>query len=332
MATIRDVAELAHVSVATVSRVINEKGYVNESTKEKVKQAVDQLSYKPNEVARTLYKGRSQMIALFVPDIMNPFFPELARAVEDIANQNGYTFVLCNTDDDPDKINTYTAGMQQKSVDGMIIVSSVLTTDSFKNVNVPVIALDRIFTSDLSAVTADNYQAGIQAAQYLMELGCQCIAHISGQESASNTMDRQQGYLDMVQHKKWFLSDYVVSGKYNLQESKEVTCQLLTAHPEIDGIFAANDLMGLGAIKAAESLGIQVPDDLSIIGFDGIKMGEIATPSLTTIQQPIYKMGAAAAEMLIQEINDHTLPKKIKQLPVQLVERQSTKRKRDTIE
>lgn len=107
---------------------------------------------------------------------------------------------------------------------------------------------------------------------------------------------------------------------------------MLTAHPEIDGIFAANDLMGLGAIKAAESLGIQVPDDLSIIGFDGIKMGEIATPSLTTIQQPIYKMGAAAAEMLIQEINDHTLPKKIKQLPVQLVERQSTKRKRDTIE
>src|SRR5699024_4425224 len=113
------------------------------------------------------------------------------------------------------------------------------------------------------------------------------------------------------------------------QKAKEVTIELLTNHPEIDGIFVANDLMGVGVMNAAESLGIDVPGDLSVIGFDGIMMGEVANPSLTTIQQPIYDMGARADEMLNEQINDHTLAKKIEELPVQLVERQSTKRKRE---
>ena len=125
------------------------------------------------------------------------------------------------------------------------------------------------------------------------------------------------------------MSSYVVSGDYDLQKAKEVTMELLKNHPEVDGIFAANDLMGIGALKAAESLGIQVPDDLSVIGFDGIIDGETTSPTLTTMVQPIYDMGTFAAEMLIEQINNQDLPKKNREFPVQLIERQSTKRKRD---
>ncbi|HLR40280.1 MAG TPA: LacI family DNA-binding transcriptional regulator [Virgibacillus sp.] len=329
MATIRDVAKLANVSVATVSRVINNKGYVNADTKKRVNQAIEQLHYSPNDVARTLFRGRSKMIALFVPDIMNPFFPKLARAVEDIANKNNYTFVLCNTDDDLEKELTYMNALKQKSVDGMIVVSSRIQKEHLDKINVPVIALDRIFSSNLSMITVNNYEGAKEATAYLQAIGCQRIAHICGPETASNTTKRLSGYMDVVREKDWFLSSYVVSGEYNLQKAKEVTMELLKNHPEVDGIFAANDLMGIGALKAAESLGIQVPDDLSVIGFDGIIDGETTSPTLTTMVQPIYDMGTFAAEMLIEQINNQDLPKKNREFPVQLIERQSTKRKRD---
>jgi LacI family transcriptional regulator len=329
MTTIRDVAKFAGVSVATVSRVINGSGAVNADTRRKVDLAVEQLNYRPNNVARTLFKGSSQMISLFVPDIMNPFFPELARAVEDIATQHGYTFVLCNTDDDLKKIHAYTNALQQKSVDGMIIVSSAITEKYCGELKVPVILLDRIFSSEISAVTVDSYQGGRAATEYLMGLGCRRIAHLSGAEKASNTITRMQGYLDVVSREDWFSDDYIVAGEYNFQKAKEATIRLLTYHPEVDGIFAANDVMGLGAIKAASELGIDIPNELSIIGFDGIAMGEIATPSLTTMQQPIYDMGVRAAEMLIEQIKDPALAVKAEQFPVRLVKRQSTKRKRN---
>lgn len=329
MATIKDVAKLANVSVATVSRVLNRNANVNHDTKKRVNEAIDQLKYRPNDVARTLFRGRSKMIALFVPDIMNPFFPELARAVEDITNKNEYTFVLCNTDDDLEKELTYMNALKQKSVDGIIIVSSTITEEHLSELNIPAIALDRIFSSDLSAVTVNNREGGRAATEYLKTIGCKRIAHIAGPENVSNTKKRLKGYLDVVRNEDWFLSSYVVSGEYSFQKAKDVTTRLLINHPEIDGIFVANDLMGIGVIKAAESLGINVPKDLAIIAFDGISIGETTSPTLTTMAQPIYDMGARAAEMLIEQINDPTRTKKVEAFSVRLVERQSTKRKRD---
>ncbi|MFD1040434.1 LacI family DNA-binding transcriptional regulator [Virgibacillus byunsanensis] len=325
MTTIKDVAKHAEVSVATVSRVLNNNGYVNSATKERVKRSIDQLNYRPNDVARSLFKGRSKMIALFVPDIMNPYFPELARAVEDVTNRHGYTFVLCNTDDEIEKELTYLNALQQKSIDGFIIVSSTITEEHIENVNVPIIALDRILSANLSSVTVNNREGGREATEYLKSLGCLRIAHISGPENASNTTERMRGYLDVVKNEDWFLSSYVVSGGYNFDKAKEVTINLLKNNPEVDGIFVANDLMGVGAMKAAQSLGIRVPEDLSIIAFDGITLGETTSPSLTTMAQPIYDIGARAAEMLIEQVNDRELPRKTEEFSVKLVERQSTK-------
>src|SRR5690625_1306507 len=146
MVTIRDVAKKANVSVATVSRVINKKGYVSEETKKSVLSIIEELDYRPNDVARTLFNGKSKMIALFIPDIGNPFFPELARAVEDVTNKHNYTLVLCNTDQNMDKELEYIESLRQKSIDGIIIVSSELRKDSMENIHVPVIAVDRKFS------------------------------------------------------------------------------------------------------------------------------------------------------------------------------------------
>ncbi|MGP4106467.1 LacI family DNA-binding transcriptional regulator [Virgibacillus sp. L01] len=328
MTTIKDVAKLADVSTATVSRVLNSNGYVNPTTKERVKQAIEQLNYLPNDVARSLFKGRSKMIALFVPDIMNPYFPELARAVEDVTNHHEYTFVLCNTDDDIEKELTYLNALQQKSVDGFIIVSSTISEEHINKINAPIVALDRILSSKLSSVTVNNREGARQAVQYLKSTGAKRIAHICGPDHAGNTKTRLQGYLDEVKNDKWFLSSYIVPGEYNFEIAKQSTIKLLTDHPEIDAIFAGNDLMGAGALSAAANLGINVPADLSIIGFDGIAIGETTTPALTTMAQPIYEIGSKAAEMLIQQITDNQSIIKSEEFKVVLKERQSTRARR----
>lgn len=329
MATIKDVAKLANVSTATVSRVLNSNGYVNHSTKVRVNGAIEKLNYRPNDVARSLFKGRSKMIALFVPDIMNPFFPELARAVEDMTNQHGYTFVLCNTDDNIEKELTYLNALQQKSVDGIIVVSSSITNAYLNKMDTPIIALDRKLSDSLPSVTVNNRDGGREAVRHLKATGCKRIAHLCGPDYVSNTTQRMQGYLDEVKNADWFLSSYIVSGDYNFDKAMEATLLLLKAHPEIDGIFVANDVMGVGALKAAAALNISVPDELSVIGYDGIALGKTTTPTLTTMAQPIYEIGARSAEILLNQINDPTYTPQNEEFSVQLVERQSTKTRRN---
>ncbi|WP_010532023.1 LacI family DNA-binding transcriptional regulator [Lentibacillus jeotgali] len=324
MATIRDVAQLAKVSTATVSRVINSNGYVNEGTIKRVKEAIEQLNYFPNDVARSLFKGRSKMIALFVPDITNPFFPELARAIEDVTNRHDYTFVLCNTDSDIHKTTNYLNALQQKSADGFIIVSGSLTEDHLKNIQAPIVALDRIISTDISSVTVNNRIGSRQAVNYLRSLGCRRIAHIAGPEHVDNAIYRMRGYLDEVKHEDWFDSSYVVSGAYHFETAREAAVHLLTNNPRIDGIFAGNDLMGTAVLNAAASLDIKVPEDLAVIGFDGISMGERVTPALTTMAQPIYDMGAEAAEILIKQIRTPSQKVMREAFKVKLIERQST--------
>ncbi|WP_284139093.1 MULTISPECIES: LacI family DNA-binding transcriptional regulator [unclassified Virgibacillus] len=325
MSTIRDVAKQASVSVATVSRVINQSGYVHIKTKERVEKVIKQLNYQPNDVARSLYKGRSKMVALLVPDIMNPFFPQLARAVEDVASKYGYTFVLCNTDDEKEKELAYLNALRQKSVDGMIIVSSKLSQEDVSDITTPMIALDRKISIDIDLVTVNNQDGAQQAVRFLMQKGCQRIGHICGPENASSSKARLKGYLDVVKNEPWFSSGYIRSGKYGFEAAFEATKKMLTEHPDIDGLFAANDLMAVGALKAAEQLGYRVPDDLSIIGFDGIGIGKATKPAITTMAQPIYEIGATAAEMLITRIQDTTIPITEKELRVKLIERGSTR-------
>lgn len=308
-----------------MSRVINAKGYVSDMTKAKVDTAIRELNYRPNDVARSLFKGKSKMIALFVPDIKNPFFPELARAVEDISNQQGYTFILCNTDNDNQKEITYLQALAQKSVDGVILVSSTMSLNQIEDINIPMIALDRKINSELISVTVNNYEGARFAVQYLQAKGCKRIAHIAGPKTVSSAINRLNGYLDEVKVKDWYKDDYLTQGDYSMDIAFENTRKLLFNHPEIDGIFAANDVMGVGVLRAAKSLGIKVPDELQVISFDGIELGTITSPSLTTMAQPIYTIGKRATEILIRKIEHPKDTIESEEHDVSLIIRESTK-------
>lgn len=325
MSTMKEVAAAANVSVATVSRVLNNNGYVNEETRKKVLLAISNLDYVPNEVARSLFKKQSKTIALIVPDIKNPFFPEIARAIEDVMSSQEYTLILCNSDEKVEKEIMYLDVMKQKYVDGIIIVTSTLTPKHIEKRDIPIVALDRPISVDIPSVTVNNFEGAMQAVQHLKKIGCKKIAHIRGPRAVSNADERYEGYIEQVANEPWFCPDLVVNGNYNVLETTEATKELLTKFPDIDGIFAGNDYMAVGVLKAAEQLGIQIPEDLSLIGFDGIQLGQLTSPEITTMAQPIYELGATAAELLLEMIEGKPIPKLHQQFQVTLMNGQSTK-------
>lgn len=325
MSTIKDVANEANVSVATVSRVLNNNGYVNEDTRKKVLKAIEKLDYKPNAVARSLFKKQSKTIALIVPDIKNPFFPEIARAIEDVLNNNDYTLILCNSDEHEDKEKKYFDVMKQKYVDGVIIVTSTLAPNYIEKNNIPIVSLDRPIHQSIPSVSVNNYEGAKEAVQYLKKIGCKKIAHVRGPVSVINADERYKGYLSEVCNEPWFNKDYIINGNYNVLETAKATMVLLSKHRDIDGIFAGNDYMALGVLKAATQMGIRIPQDLSLIGFDGIQLCELTSPEITTMAQPIYELGESAAKLLLNMIEGKAVNPAQQEFKVSLKIGQSTK-------
>ena len=326
MVTIREVAKRAGVSVATVSRVLNDKGYVNEDTRKKVLAAIEEMNYRPNSVARSLYKKKSKTIGLIVPDITNPFFPQLARAVEDVTNDSDFTVILCNSDDNLQKEIRYFEMLQQKYADGVLIVSNTLKPEHLKDFNFPIVALDRPLDSLIPYVTCDNYEGARRATLHLIESGCRKIAHIRGPETITNANERFRGFKGAAREMGIYDDDLVISAGYQLESAKKSAFQLLSKYPDIDGVFAGNDVMAIGVIKAAERLGYEVPAELKVVGFDGIEFGEIVSPELTTVAQPIYKMGSTAAALLLDLIEGRPISQKDYTFEVDLVVRRSTQK------
>ncbi|CEG25387.1 LacI family DNA-binding transcriptional regulator [Bacillus sp. B-jedd] len=324
MASIREVAKLAGVSVATVSRVLNEKGYVSEEARKKVQKAIDELDYRPNAVARSLFKKQSQTIGLMVPDIVNPFFPELARAVEDTLAKHGYTVILCNTDENAEKERTYLEMMMQKYIDGIIVASNTLSASQVTKYKIPVVSIDREISKELPSIMVENKKGAAMAVRFLKEKGRQRIAHLKGPDYVPNALERCRGYLDEVENESWFQESYIADGQYDMTASFNATVHLLQKHPEIDAIFAGNDLSAIGAIKAIYKLGKKVPEDVAVVGFDGIMLSESTTPELTTVAQPIYEIGERAATALVNIIEKQPMEETYVKLDVQLIERQST--------
>lgn len=324
MATIKDVSKLAGVSVATVSRVLNQNGYVHEDTEKKVLNAIKELNYAPNLVARSMTKKTSKTIALIVPDITNPFFNELAKAVENVTYVYGYTTILCNSDDSPDKEKHYVDVLRQKYIDGFILASNTLSATEVEDLTVPVVTLDRIISDDVPSVTADNRVGARKAVQFLLDQGCRKIAHIRGPEHFTIPDERCQGYLDMVQQLDWFEPGLIVNGLFKMDKAAEEAYQLMESYPDLDGIFAGNDIMAIGALRAAQMYNLTVPGGLEIIGYDGIPISVMVYPELTTIAQPIYDMGLTAARILIKLIESKPLESLHHVFPVYLLERGTT--------
>ncbi len=227
MTTIKDVAKQADVSVATVSRVLNNNGYVNEDTRKKVLKAIDALNYKPNSVARSLFKKQSKTIGLIIPDIMNPFFPELARVVEDVMHQHGYTVILCNSDANPEKEAHYLDVLKSKYIDGAIMVTNTLKQKHIESWDLPLVGLDRPLEGHIPSVYTDNFHGAKLAVSHLQELDCQHIAHIRGPKTITNAQQRYEGYKQEIQKHGAFREELVVSGEYQWETSEKVTTALL---------------------------------------------------------------------------------------------------------
>ncbi|MCS7462251.1 LacI family transcriptional regulator [Paenibacillus doosanensis] len=324
MASIKDVAKMAGVSVATVSRVLNDKGYVGQHSREKVEKAIKELNYKPNEIARSLFKKHSNTIGLIVPDIMNPYFPELARAVEDTASKLGYNVILCNSDENKEKEQAYLDVLKQNYVNGIIVSSNTLTAEQIEALNIPIVSIDREISKGLPTIVVENKKGAKAATHFLKSKGRKRIGHIRGTAGVVNAEERCGGYREAVAEEPWFTESYIVNGNYDMESSIDATRELLGRHPDIDGIFAANDMMAIGAIKAAYQLGKKVPEELAVIGFDGIVLSSVMIPELTTVAQPIYEMGELATTVLVNLMEQQPMEKTYYTLEVELIERRTT--------
>ncbi len=283
------------------------------------------LNYVPNDVARSLSKKSTKTIALFVPDITNPFFNELALAVEKVTQLYGYTTILCNTNESAKIERQYIQNLKQKYIDGFIMATNTLTEEEIDQLDIPMVAVDRSSSPVVPTVTSKNRDGAHLAVQALLQQGCNKIAHIRGPKGLWIAEERCQGYLDLVENRPWFTPKLIANGNFQLKEAAEAAKKLFKEHPDIDGIFAGNDLMAIGTLRALQEHGIRVPDQVQIIGYDGISLAEMVYPELSTVSQSIYEMGMLAARILIKKIEQIHLDEENHQLEVKLVQRGTTR-------
>ncbi len=332
MATIRDVAKLAGVSVATVSRVLNKNGYVNQDTKEKVQQAIRMLQYEPNTMAKGLASRKTETLALILPNISNPFFAELGRAVEDVAQTYGYTVVLCNSDNDTDKEQKYIQIMKSRYVDGILFASHTLLTVDVVELNksaIPLVVLDRApLNAPCLVVRSKNNEGAKLAVQHLLDSGCTKIGHIYGPQETATAKERLIGYEEAVRAFHWYSPTLMEPGHFTIKGGMAAAEKLIQRHPDIDGIFAGNDLMALGVLKKLQQMGVSVPNQVALVGFDGIDLTTITEPEITTVAQPIYELGALSTRLLIKKIEGASVDNDTYECDVTLIPRGSTNRTR----
>ncbi len=328
--TIKDVARESGVNISTVSRALNEVYGVRQETRDHVFAVAERLQYRINRVARGLATGRSHTLALIVADIRNPFFAELARGVEDAARAGGCDLLLCNSDLNADKQMEYVHSLLEKRVDGVLMNSvSELTKaqqEDLAATGVPIVLLNRSAAANaFSTVSADNGAGGALAAEYLLRLGHERIAHITGPRHHGNMTDRARGFLRVMKAAR-VPEVMVLHGENSFPGGYALTRKLLEKGA-VTAIFAANDMMAFGALRAIIEMGRKVPDDISVIGFDNIEISSVVHPPLTTINQPKYEIGRSAAEILLRLARErtHSAPEH-RLLGVELVERESCRR------
>jgi DNA-binding LacI/PurR family transcriptional regulator len=328
--TLKDIARECKVDVATVSRALNEVYGVHKETRKKVLAAAVRLNYRPNRIAKGLATGRSHTLAMVISDIRNPFFAELARGAEDAAYQAGYDLVLCNSDLSPSKQMRYIHSLLEKRVEGILMNTvaglSPAEQEELSCSGVPIVLLNRPPASirGFSTVLADNYEGGYLAGSYLIQCGHRVIGHLTGRREHGNLAERAKGFQKAVEGAK--ATALIMRGHHSSEGAYELMMKLLSQRKDITAVFAANDAMAFGAIRAVFTAGLRVPDDISIIGFDNVDLAGIIRPPLTTVHQPKYEMGCAAVEILLRQSArpDSSMPEH-RLLEVKLVVRESTR-------
>lgn len=305
MTTIYDVAEVAGVSISTVSHVLNRTRPVREETRARVLAAMQSLEYRPSSLARAMVRQKTRTIGLIVPDNVNPFFAELARGIENYGFDAGYNVMLCNSDQSAEKEVAYLDMLISKRVDGVIYITSDVAEERLaplRSQMIPVVTCDRDYPG-IHAVMVQNYQGGYTAAQHLIDLGHRRIACISGTFSTSHSQDRVFGYRDaLVENGLAYDPALVLIGDWSLASGKSAAFHFMRLPQPPTAIFACNDIMAIGAVSGLRTLGLIVPDDVSVVGFDGISVCAYLVPGLTTVATPIRELGETMCQMLVDTI------------------------------
>ncbi len=331
MATLRDVARRAGVSIATVSYVLNGTRPVSPEVEARVWEAVATLRYRPNRLARGLRRKRTHVLGLIVPDSANPFFAEIARGLEDLSFAHDYSVILCNSDGDPVKEQRYLGVLIEQQVDGIALVSACATPVHLavlRERGIPFVVVDRDLPGlEADCVLADNFQGGYLATRHLLERGHQRIACIAGPSDLTPSADRARGYWKAMEEAGIEpLKIWIRRGDFRAESGYHVARDFLSLPPAIrpTAIFACNDLMAIGAMRAIGEAGLSIPHDIALVGFDDIVLASYVIPPLTTVAQPTYEMGRLAGELLLRRIQTRSGPSARYLLPVRLIVRHST--------
>jgi len=329
MATMSEVAERAGVSAATVSHVLNGTRNVTDKTRTRVLAAVEELGYRPNRLARSLVSGATHTIGLIIPDSANPFFAELARAIESTMFEQGYNVILCNSDGDSSREILYANVLVDKQVDGLIFVAVGVGTDhllSLQRRRVPVVVVDREVPGvDVDSVLTDNELGGWLATRHLLELGHRRIACITGPSDITPSAKRVTGFRRAMAEEGVPVDEaLVVRGDFQYEGGSQAARTLLGGEDPPSAIFACNDLMAVAVMAAADEMGFALPTGLSVVGFDDIPLASFVRPSLTTVHEAKYQMGVLGAKALLERMQGSDEPSRRTVLSTRLVVRRST--------
>ncbi|MES0857486.1 LacI family DNA-binding transcriptional regulator [Geobacillus sp. G4] len=327
MASIKDVAKRANVSTATVSRVLRNAGNVTEETRQRVLEAIEALNYQPNVLGRYLRRMETETVLVVVPDITNPFFSKVLRGIEAVALKHGYQVLLGDTQNDVRLEEQYLNLLPQRQVDGMIFLTARIGKELVEEMarQFPIVlACEYLEGADIPTVSIDNISSARKATEHLIRLGHCRIAHLSGPMNIILSRDRLRGYQQaLAQHELEADAALVQEGDFTYESGYNLTLKLLALEKPPTAIFAANDEMAIGAIKAVRHRGGRVPDDVAVVGFDDIQMASIFEPSLTTIAQPMFEIGQKAMELLLALIEGTSARRRQLVLPDRLVIRDS---------
>ena len=329
MPTVLDVAKRAGVAPITVSRVINNSGYISQATRERVEAAVKELGYVPNTIARGLRSKRTRTLALVVTDITNPYFTLMARGVEDVAGNANYTVVYCNTDESETKEEKYANILAQRQVDGVLLVPACGNVKTIKFLlanDINVVALDRrVSEVEIDSVRSDSEEGAYRLVKLLLELGHKQIAVVTGPRDVSTSVDRVAGYRRALAEAGLTENELIYHGEFNQYSGYEFTQQAMKHSPKPTAIFGVNNFITIGIIKALRDLKIEVPGDVSVVGFDDLPESMLLSPFLTVAAQPAYEMGRTATELLLKRISGElTGESQNLILPIEVIQRGST--------
>ena len=325
MVHIGDVAKLAGVSSATVSRVLNGTAKVSEEKARRVRKAIAETGFNPNEIARSLYKKSSRMIGYIVPSILNIFLSEIGRAIEDEAFRSGYKVVLCNTDQKPEKEAAYIKMLSSMNADGIIITANnEHLEEELENCRLPVVVLDKSAGASYTAsVQSDNYQGGRISTEHLIRCGCRRIVLMRGPQQYSSSQQRFLGYVDACNEHG--IQPLFVESGFSAAEGWDSAQELFRRFPDAEGILAVSDMVAFSLFKFLRGQGRRVPDDVMVVGYDGVELSGLMAPPLTTVAQPIEAIGRRAVSLILEQVENGKIEQRENVLPVTLKIRETTK-------